>query len=207
MASLEISKRPRDDSPEPRKRQRRLGQVASPALIDLRAPSHQELLTRLARLFPSKSPLELETAIALSHENLGVCMLLLQKQTFDDTIRSKIDEYAKSLVQSLLEAPNMDAARSVIRHYFESFFVGIQESVNKMLVQENQQLTGQVELLGKDTSLLKKAVLKLFHRGCREEELERKLAAVNEQLKNEQMRTFSLKAQICSVTGELGYEI
>lgn len=195
MANSFPEKRPRDEPAGNSKRYRSFTVTQHP-LPDLRSPSRAALQLRLTRLFPSKPQPLLESVISMSSNNLEVCMLLLQKDEFDQQIRTKVLEYSNQLTESLNRAIDIRTAENITKEHFNAFFIQVHENVNKLILLENRQLTTQVQALAEDSKLLKRAVLKLYNKQEREQLLETELTGLWEQLREEKLLTYSLQMQL-----------
>ena len=192
MASLELAKRKRNPEESPLKRHKILGPSTS-QFIELQVP--QDTFQRLQRLFPHKEESDIASVVKEANGDFDRCLLLLQKQTLNNQLRSKLKSCAGVLVEHLMRITSIEEGEKLVRQFLENFFVEMHDSVIQSMLSENEVLKKQIQTLQEDSSILKRAFLKLLKR----KEQEKQIMDLNEELRQERIKIYLLQRKLAEI--------
>ncbi|CAG9335378.1 unnamed protein product [Blepharisma stoltei] len=165
-------------------------------VIDFGSQSLNENLIRLYSLFPRKGREELLSALEATCNNLDSSITLLQKKDRDKALDECTYAYATNLVQNLRQVYSMEDASRMVQAYMKKHTSQISEVSSSAMYNENKELERQIGILNNDTSMLKKAVLKLHSRLLAKKGIEDEYEALCEQLKQEKYKNYALRSQV-----------
>jgi len=163
--SVVLGKRNRiDEATEDRgswteKRRRKVGYQPSRELVELVCQQRSDKLRKLQQLFPTMEPHILDKVLSDCQENLELSIQLLSSLRLEPSDPAK--DYASELIQSLTAVSSREEAESLATRAFQSFAHRVKQQEQAELISQNQQLSGQLQILLNDNALLKRAILKL----------------------------------------------
>mmetsp|Transcript_34288 Transcript_34288/g.60001 ORF Transcript_34288/g.60001 Transcript_34288/m.60001 type:complete len:218 (+) Transcript_34288:3663-4316(+) len=206
--SVVLGKRNRiDEATEDRgswteKRRRKVGYQPSRELVELVCQQRSDKLRKLQQLFPTMEPHILDKVLSDCQENLELSIQLLSSLRLEPSDPAK--DYASELIQSLTAVSSREEAESLATRAFQSFAHRVKQQEQAELISQNQQLSGQLQILLNDNALLKRAILKLNAKLQDLQAVEHDNVRLQQELQQERLAAYALKVHLQkALSGEL----